>query len=41
MAGRLTGDWHQALRGARAVLNDGSALALVDRLRRATEVAHA
>ncbi|MFJ8078077.1 anthranilate phosphoribosyltransferase [Streptomyces sp. NPDC096176] len=41
VAGRLTGDWHQALRGARAVLTDGSALALVDRLRRATEVAHA
>ncbi|GGT43449.1 anthranilate phosphoribosyltransferase [Streptomyces kurssanovii] len=40
VAGRLTGDWHQALRGARAVLNDGSALALVDRLRRTTEVAH-
>lgn len=40
VAGRLTGDWHQALRAAHATLHDGSALALVDRLR-TREAAHA
>ncbi|RST16648.1 hypothetical protein E2C00_35015 [Streptomyces sp. WAC05374] len=40
VAGRLTGDWHQALRAAHATLHDGSALELVDRLR-TREVAHA
>ncbi|MFF0885094.1 anthranilate phosphoribosyltransferase [Streptomyces sp. NPDC003456] len=40
VAGRLTGDWHEALRAAHATLHDGSALALVDRLR-TREAAHA
>ncbi|MFE7842135.1 anthranilate phosphoribosyltransferase [Streptomyces sp. NPDC057474] len=33
VAGRLTGNWHAALDAARAVLRDGAARALVDRLR--------
>lgn len=40
VAGRLTGDWHQALRAAHATLHDGSALRLADRLR-TREAAHA
>ncbi|MFG2978544.1 hypothetical protein ACGFYY_36865 [Streptomyces sp. NPDC048331] len=33
VAGRATSDWHEALRGARAVIHDGGALALLRRLR--------
>jgi anthranilate phosphoribosyltransferase len=40
VAGRLTGDWHEALRAARSTLHDGTALALIDRLR-TREAAHA
>ncbi|MFJ5999418.1 anthranilate phosphoribosyltransferase [Streptomyces sp. NPDC092370] len=40
VAGRLTGDWHEALAAADAVLRDGSALARVERLR-SLEAAHA
>ncbi|WP_369193210.1 anthranilate phosphoribosyltransferase [Streptomyces djakartensis] len=40
VAGRLTGDWHQALGAARAALHNGSALRLVERLR-TPEAAHA
>lgn len=40
VAGRLTGDWHQALAAADAVLRDGSALSRVERLR-SLEAAHA
>ncbi|MGW0737586.1 anthranilate phosphoribosyltransferase [Streptomyces sp. NPDC002851] len=41
VAARRTGNWHEALRSARAVLHDGSALALVDRLRERAVAAHA
>ncbi|MFD5713003.1 anthranilate phosphoribosyltransferase [Streptomyces pharetrae] len=40
VAGRLTGDWHEALAAADAVLRHGSALPLVERLR-SLEAAHA
>ncbi|MFF3847853.1 anthranilate phosphoribosyltransferase [Streptomyces sp. NPDC002328] len=40
VAGRLTGDWHEALRAAHATLHDGTALALVDRMR-TRETSHA
>jgi anthranilate phosphoribosyltransferase len=40
VAGRVTGDWHEAVRAAHATLHDGSALALVDQLR-TREAAHA
>ncbi|MEG8280486.1 anthranilate phosphoribosyltransferase [Streptomyces sp. AHA2] len=40
VAGRLTGDWHQALGAARATLHNGSALRLLERLR-TPEAAHA
>jgi anthranilate phosphoribosyltransferase len=40
VAGRLTGDWHEALRAAHATVHDGSALSLLDRLRK-REPAHA
>lgn len=33
VAARVTGDWHEAVRAARTAVADGSALALVDRLR--------
>ncbi|MET9887863.1 hypothetical protein ABZZ20_32935 [Streptomyces sp. NPDC006430] len=33
VAGRTTGDWHEALRCARTVIHDGGALALLERLR--------
>ncbi|MGP3691657.1 hypothetical protein ACTVZO_44685 [Streptomyces sp. IBSNAI002] len=33
IAGHTTGDWHEALAGARAVIHDGAALALLERLR--------
>ncbi|GHG32306.1 anthranilate phosphoribosyltransferase [Streptomyces albogriseolus] len=39
VAARVTGDWHEAVRAARAAIGDGSALALVDRLRGRTAVA--
>ncbi|MEV6174997.1 hypothetical protein AB0L99_43235 [Streptomyces sp. NPDC051954] len=39
VAGRLTGDWHEALRAAHATVHDGSALSLLDRLR-TREAAH-
>lgn len=38
VAGRVTGDWHEALRAARTAIRDGSALALADRLRAMTAV---
>ncbi|MFH9354203.1 anthranilate phosphoribosyltransferase [Kitasatospora sp. NPDC017646] len=40
VAGRLTGDWHEALAAADAALRDGSALSRVERLR-SPEAAHA
>ncbi|MEU9254863.1 hypothetical protein AB0D66_23810 [Streptomyces sp. NPDC048270] len=33
VAGHTTGDWHEALAAARAVIHDGGALALLERLR--------
>ncbi|MGR4884249.1 hypothetical protein ACIPUC_33235 [Streptomyces sp. LARHCF249] len=38
VAGHATGDWHGALAGARAVIHDGGALALLERLRSRTAV---
>ncbi|WP_210589307.1 anthranilate phosphoribosyltransferase [Streptomyces sp. GESEQ-35] len=40
VAGRMTGDWHEALRAAHATVHDGTALSLIDRLR-TREPAHA
>ncbi len=39
VAARVTGDWHEAVRAARTAIGDGSALALVDRLRSRAAVA--
>ncbi|MEU9144391.1 hypothetical protein [Streptomyces sp. NPDC048349] len=38
VAGHTTGDWHGALAAARAVIHDGGALALLERLRTRTAV---